>query len=118
VSRIQEEWRRLHVNRSAIILGQAKSGRIIAAAAVIMVMVFGSFLLSGERLLQDFGFGLGFSVLVDALIIRSMLVPAIMHVIGDRNWALPAWLNRVLPNLSIEAEEPGPSTPRVPAPVG
>jgi RND superfamily putative drug exporter len=119
VSRIQEEWRQLHKgelqvteparelevwrNHEAIVVGQAKSGRIIAAAAVIMVLVFGSFLLSGERILQEFGFGLGFSVFVDALVIRSVLVPAIMHLVGPSNWTLPRWLNRVLPNLSIEA---------------
>jgi putative drug exporter of the RND superfamily len=118
VSRMQEEW--IHLgrgderhqpgkhdraswrNHEAIALGQAKSGEIIAAAAAIMVLVFGSFLLTGQRALEEFGFGLGFSVLVDALVIRSMLVPAIMHIIGPANWPLPAWLNRILPNLSIE----------------
>ena len=140
VSRIQEEWSRLTRsderdrpaeegrdawrNHQAITLGQAKSGRIIAAAAAIMVLVFGSFLLSGERILAEFGFGLGFAVLVDALIIRSVLVPAIMHLIGPANWSLPAWLDRILPNLSIErsggptvqaGDEPA-STPGHPAP--
>ena len=120
VSRIQEEWRRERRsdgesastalanrhNHRAIVNGQAKSGRIIGAAAIIMVLVFGSFLLTGSRLLQEFGFGLGFAVLVDALVIRSLLVPAIMHLIGARNWDLPAWLDRALPNLSVEAAEP------------
>ena len=102
VSRIQEEWHAGHGNRLAIVTGQAKSGRIIVGAAVIMVLVFGSFLLNESRLLQEFGFGLGFAVLIDALIIRSMLVPALMQLIGARNWALPARLGRFLPNLSIE----------------
>jgi putative drug exporter of the RND superfamily len=119
VSRIQEEWqRRNHTadhqlsprepltvrrNHQAITAGQAKSGKIIAGAATIMVLVFGSFLLSGDRILQEFGFGLAFAVLVDALIIRSLLVPAIMHRIGPANWAMPNWLDRIVPNLSIEA---------------
>jgi RND superfamily putative drug exporter len=128
VSRIQEEWQRLSPtrghhndphrsiavrrNHEAITTGQAKSGKIIAGAALIMVLVFGSFLLSGDRILQEFGFGLAFAVLIDAFIIRSLLVPAIMHRIGPANWAMPAWLDRIVPNLSIEssgaAEMPAP----------
>jgi putative drug exporter of the RND superfamily len=121
VSRIQEEWLHLnhntdhHVkprgslaarrNHQAITTGQAKSGKIIAGAAIIMVLVFGSFLLSGDRILQEFGFGLAFAVLIDALIIRSLQVPAIMHRIGPANWYMPAWLDRIVPNLSIEADQ-------------
>ena len=138
VSRIQEEWIRLTrggtrrqrgrtdrawCNHEAIAVGQAKSGRVIAAAAVIMILVFGSFLLTGQRVLAEFGFGLGFSVLVDALLIRSLLVPAVMHLAGPANWPLPAWLDRLLPNLSIEAAGgglaagvPPASTPEQPAP--
>jgi putative drug exporter of the RND superfamily len=124
VSRIQEEWHHLlHTegrsavglnrratrrNNEAITIGQAKSGRIIGAAAGIMILVFGSFLLGGQRTLQEFGFGLGFSVLVDALVIRSLLVPAIMHLIGPANWSMPAWLDRIVPNLSVEVEEETP----------
>ncbi len=120
VSRIQEEWHRLghgvqstaltnrkwatRRNHLAITAGQAKSGRIIAAAAGIMIFVFGSFLLGGQRGIAEFGFGLAFSVLVDALVIRSMLVPALMHLIGPINWAMPKWLDRLLPHPSIEPE--------------
>jgi RND superfamily putative drug exporter len=113
VSRIQEEWHRVRRdqpstpqadNHMAIELGQAKAGRVIAAAATIMILVFGSFLLSNQTVLKEFGFGLAFSVLVDAFIIRSIFVPAVMHVIGPVNWAMPGWLDRVLPNLSVEAE--------------
>jgi RND superfamily putative drug exporter len=126
VSRIQEEWHHLHHtqtsmlaalngrasrrNHQAVTTGQAKSGRIISAAAGIMILVFGSFLLGGSRVLQEFGFGLGFSVLVDALLVRSLLVPAIMHLIGPANWALPGWLDRILPRLAIEAGEPAAAT--------
>jgi putative drug exporter of the RND superfamily len=121
VNRMQEEWRHLvrtesrsveglngraaRRNHQAITLGQAKSGRIIAAAAGIMILVFGSFALNRDRPLQEFGFGLGFSVLLDALVIRSLLLPAIMHLIGPANWAMPAWLDKILPNLSIEVDE-------------
>ena len=133
MSRIQEEWRRrLHTERAvtaglktravvrnhqAITIGQGQSGRVIAAAAAIMIMVFGSFIPGGQRALAEFGFGLAFSVLVDAFVIRSLLVPAIHHCIGPANWYMPAWLDRILPNLSVEAadlaqlpteENPGP----------
>ena len=121
ISRMQEEWnglRRTHDrnvaeiasrstrnNHQAVVTGQANSGQIIVAAAVIMVLVFGSFLLSGQRILEEFGFGLGFAVLVDALVIRSLLIPATMHLIGPRNWTLPTWLDPILPDLSIEAPD-------------
>jgi putative drug exporter of the RND superfamily len=119
VSRIQEEWHysrgidtvpaltdgRITRNHGAITTGQAKSGRAIAAAATIMILVFGSFLLDGQRVLQEFGFGLGFSVLVDALVIRSLLLPAVIHLIGPANWAMPRWLGKVVPRLSIETED-------------
>jgi RND superfamily putative drug exporter len=137
VSRIQEEWQRLNPtrghtlatgalaarhNHQAITTGQAKSGKIIAGAALIMVLVFGSFLLSGDRVLQEFGFGLAFAVLVDALVIRTLLVPAIMHRSGPANWAMPAWLDRIVPNLSIEAPDHPADSPRgdepLPSPAG
>ncbi len=62
----------------------------------------------GKQTIKEFGFGLAFAVLVDAFVIRSVLVPATMHLIGPANWALPAWLDRVLPNLSIEAKDQPP----------
>ena len=115
VSRIQEEWRHGRSataavrNHLAVTTGQAKSGPVIAAAAGIMILVFGSFMF-GARELAEFGFGLGFSVLVDALLIRSLLVPALMHLIGPANWALPGWLDRILPRLAVEAAEPAPAS--------
>ena len=119
VSRIQEGWRRgddhdrrcstAHLgaiahNHRTIVTGQAKSGRIIADAAMIMVLALGSFLLSGERILPEFGFGVAFATFIDALVIRSLVVPAIMHMIGLANWSLPDWLDRILPNLSIRGQ--------------
>jgi RND superfamily putative drug exporter len=114
VSRIQEEWRHGRGataalrNHLAVTTGHARSGPVIAAAAGIMVLVFGSFMF-GARELAEFGFGLGFSVLVDALLIRGLLVPALMHLLGSANWALPGWLGRILPRLAVEAEEPAPA---------
>jgi RND superfamily putative drug exporter len=120
VSRMQEEWRSPALaeagdaaaagraparNHLAVSLGQARSSRIIAAAAGIMIVVFGSFLLSDHRILEEFGFGLGFSVLIDALVIRSLLLPALMHLIGPANWSLPRWLDRILPRLSADPGE-------------
>jgi RND superfamily putative drug exporter len=120
IFRIQEEWHRLHHgdrehlanpdsrairrNHESIAAGQANSGGVIAAAASIMILVFGSFLLGGHRPLQEFGFGLAFSVLVDALLIRSLAVPAIMHLIGPANWTLPSWLDRILPRLTVDID--------------
>ncbi|MGD0700323.1 MAG: MMPL family transporter [Trebonia sp.] len=111
ISRIQEEWRHgagtaTGRNHAAVSTGLAKSGPVIAAAAGIMILVFGSFMFGGARELAEFGFGLAFSVLVDALLIRSLLVPALMHIIGPVNWALPRWLDRMLPRLAVEAAEP------------
>ena len=68
-----------------------------------MILVFGSFLLGGHRILQEFGFALGFSVLIDALVIRGLLVPTLMHLLGPANWTVPAWLDRLLPRLAVEA---------------
>ena len=132
VSRMQEEWHHLHHieigglatlgrravrrNHLAVTTGQAKSGPIIAAAAGIMILVFGSFLLGGQRVLQEFGFGLGFAVLVNALVIRSLLVPAFMHLIGPANWALPGWLDRILPRLAIEPTPEAPAANQEDAP--
>jgi putative drug exporter of the RND superfamily len=132
VSRMQEEWhQRHHVepraltspggrgarrNHQAVTAGLTQSGPVIVTAASIMIVVFGSFLLGGHRVLQEFGFGLGFAVLIDVLLIRSVLVPALMHLIGPANWALPAWLDRVLPRLVAEAPDPVPTQVPAPAP--
>ena len=75
-----------------------------------MILVFGSFLLGGHRILAEFGFALSFSVLVDALIIRGLLVPALMHLLGPATWALPGWLDRLLPRLAAESGDHAPAT--------
>jgi RND superfamily putative drug exporter len=102
VSRIHEEWVHTHDNTRAVTRGLAVTGRVITAAALIMFSVFLSFVFGGQRVIQLFGIGLATAVLLDALVIRSLLVPGIMHLIGKPNWWLPSWLDRILPNISVE----------------
>jgi RND superfamily putative drug exporter len=113
VSRIHEEWQRTGDNTEAVKRGLSLSGRTITAAAAIMILVFGSFILGGERDIKEFGLGLAGSVLLDAFLIRVALVPALMFVAGRANWWFPRSLDRVLPRLSVEAavEEPAPPVP-------
>lgn len=105
LGRMHEAWIRTRDNRRAVTIGQVETGRVITAAAVIMVLVFLSFT-AGERLEKLFGIGLGITVLVDAFIIRTLLVPAVLHLSGPASWWMPRWLDRVLPRLAFEAEEP------------
>ena len=102
VSRIYEEWHRRRDNTEAVAHGLAATGRTITAAAAIMVLVFASFILGGERIIELFGVGLASAVLLDALIVRSVLVPALMILLGDSNWKIPSWLNSALPRLNVE----------------
>jgi RND superfamily putative drug exporter len=102
VTRIYEEWHRRGNNREAVAHGLAATGRTITAAAAIMILVFGAFILGGERIIDLFGVGLASAVLIDALVVRSVLVPALMLIIGDANWWLPSWLDRFLPHLRVE----------------
>jgi RND superfamily putative drug exporter len=122
ISRVYEEWHRRRDNTEAVTHGLAATGRTITAAAVIMVLVFASFILGGERIIELFGVGLASAVLLDALIVRSVLVPSLMLLLGDSNWKLPATLSRVIPHLNVEgsasraaAEAPAPVS--VPDPV-
>ena len=102
ISRIYEEWHRRRDNTPAVAHGLAATGRTITAAAAIMVLVFGSFILGGERIIELFGVGLASAVLLDALIVRSILVPALMILLGESNWKLPAGLERLIPRLNVE----------------
>ena len=104
VSRMHEEWIHTGNNELAIERGQANTGRIISAAALIMISVFVSFALGGLRVIDEFGVGLGGAVLLDAFVIRTVLVPALMHYIGKANWFMPKWLEKVVPHLAIDAE--------------
>ncbi|WP_369205113.1 MMPL family transporter, partial [Streptomyces sp. PU-14G] len=104
VSRMYEEWRLTGDNRRAVRVGLAETGRVINSAAVIMIAVFGAFVLSGDRLIAMFGIALAAAVALDAFVLRTLLVPALMHLLGGANWWLPGWLDRRLPRISIEPE--------------
>jgi len=105
VSRMHEEWLRTHDNEVAVRTGQASTGRVITAAAAIMMCVFLAFLLAGQRVIAEFGIGLAAAVFLDAFILRTVLVPATMHLLGDSNWWLPAPVDRALPHVAVEAAE-------------
>jgi putative drug exporter of the RND superfamily len=105
VSRMHEEWANTEDNSHSVRIGQAATGRVITAAATIMILVFGSFLLAGQRVIAEFGVGLASAVFLDAFILRTVLVPAVMHIIGERNWWLPRGLERALPRLAVEGVE-------------
>ncbi len=111
-SRMHEEWDHTRDNGRAIRVGMTETTPVIAAAALIMLSVFASFGFSGERIVSAIGIGLAIAVVVDAFILRLAVVPAVMHLIGRRNWAYPRWAQRITPNLSLEGS-PEPSTDRV-----
>ena len=94
-------------SRTSVADGLAATAKVITAAAAIMVVVFGSFMLESDRVLKLMGTGLAAAILLDATIVRMLLVPATMELLGDRNWWLPRWLDRILPNLDVE----GTATP-------
>ena len=102
VSRMHEEWLGTGDNEEAIRRGQATTGRVITAAALIMVSVFLSFAFGGQRIIAEFGVGLGGAVLLDAFVIRTVLVPSLMHFLGRANWWMPAWLERIIPHVAVE----------------
>jgi RND superfamily putative drug exporter len=105
VMRIHEEWLRTDDNGVAVQRGLAATGGTITAAAAIMIVVFGSFILGGQRIIKEFGVGLAAAIFVDAVIIRTALVPSLMLLMGKANWWFPAWLDRVLPRIHVEPED-------------
>jgi RND superfamily putative drug exporter len=102
VSRIHEQWTRTKDNHRAVGEGLALTGRVVTAAAAIMVCVFLSFVLGESRVIQQFGLSLASAVFLDAVIVRCMLLPAVLHIVGARTWRIPAGLDRVLPRVNIE----------------
>ena len=115
VSRMHEEWLKLRDNDAAVRIGQAITGKTITAAASIMIVVFSSFVITTDRTIKMIGLGMAVAILIDALLIRTVLVPAVMHTFGRYNWALPAFLDRRLPRLSLEASgDPAPERPLEP----
>jgi putative drug exporter of the RND superfamily len=103
LSRIKEEWDAHHDNARAVHDGISRVSGVITGAAIIMIAVFGSFVVGGQRLLQEFGVAFAVAVALDAFLIRFTLVPALMYILGDRNWRLPRWLG-FLPWIRIEAQ--------------
>jgi RND superfamily putative drug exporter len=109
MSRIHEEWEHRKDASLAVTRGLALTGRVITAAAAIMITVFASFMLGDDRIIKLFGLGLAAAVFIDAVIIRSVLVPALMQLFGKSAWWLPDWLDRILPKLHVEPAEGDPS---------
>ncbi len=105
VSRIRELYSRGQEPREAIKHGVAAVGKVVAAAALIMSSVFLAFMTGDDRAIKEFGLALGAAVLIDAFIVRLTMVPAIMHVLNERSWYMPGWLDRLLPNITIEPPE-------------
>jgi len=117
VSRMNEEWVHGRRNSDAVRTGQVETARVITAAATIMICVFLTFSFLGQRDVAEFGIGLAAAVALDAFILRTVLVPAAMHLFGNANWWLPRWLDRRLPHLAIEPPDPAgePARPLMPA---
>jgi RND superfamily putative drug exporter len=105
LSSMQEEWVKTRDNATAVANGLANTAKVITAAAAIMVCVFASFVVNDPlRILDVFGLGLAVAILIDATVIRMILVPAVMELLGNRTWWMPAWMQRLLPRLVIETE--------------
>ena len=110
VSRMHERWERTRENSRAVSEGLALTGRVVTAAAAIMVCVFLSFMLGEDRIIKEFGLSLASAVFLDAAIVRCMLLPATLSIVGERTWALPGWLDRLLPRVNVDGtmkREPG-----------
>jgi putative drug exporter of the RND superfamily len=112
VSRVHEEWLARRDASAAVREGLARTGRVITAAAAVMVAVFGAFAISGTRVLEMFGLAMATAVFLDAIVIRLLLLPAVLELLGRTTWTMPSWLDRRLPRVAIEAE-PGSGPPPV-----
>jgi RND superfamily putative drug exporter len=112
LTRIREEWARTGDNSTSVADGLAHTGRVITAAAAIMFCVFASFVFQDLRVLKVFGLGLAVAVLIDATVVRMVLVPSTMELLGRANWWFPSWLDRLVPSLQVE----GPPEDAPPAP--
>ena len=110
ISRVHEEWEKSKDAADAVARGLATTGRVITAAASIMIVVFASFVLGDDRIIKLFGIGLASAVFIDAVVIRCLLVPALMEIFGNKAWWLPRWMDRIIPRLAIErAHAPEPA---------
>jgi putative drug exporter of the RND superfamily len=112
ITRIQEEYLKCGDNRTAVRNGLAATGKTITAAALIMILVFGAFILGGIRVIKEFGLGLAGGILIDAFVIRMAVVPAVMLLLGESNWWFPKWLDRIVPHVTVDPDLPsGPDGP-------
>jgi RND superfamily putative drug exporter len=111
VSRIHEEWTKRGDASEAVARGLASTGRVITAAATIMICVFLSFSFGDERVLKLFGLSLASAVFLDAFVVRSLLLPSVLEILGRRTWALPEWLGKRLPHLAIDRPETSVAPP-------
>ncbi len=107
ISRVREEWVRHRDATRAVADGIAFTGRVISAAAAIMICVFLSFMVGDQRSIKEFGFGLAIAVFLDAIVVRCVLLPAVLEILGPVTWALPDWLDRRLPRIRIEGHAAG-----------
>jgi putative drug exporter of the RND superfamily len=112
MSRIREEHVHGLPTREAVEHGIAAIGRVVVAAAIIMGTVFAAFILSADRIPKEFGLLLAVAILTDALIVRMTLVPAFLTMLGEKSWYMPRWLDRLLPNITIEPPQGGEREPR------
>jgi RND superfamily putative drug exporter len=104
LTQMQERFRATGDAKAAVVDGLAATGRVITSAALIMVFVFSSFVLNGDPTVKQFGVGLAVAVALDATLVRCLLVPAVMELLGRSAWWLPHWLGRILPRIDIEGE--------------
>ena len=116
LARIREEYRKTGDNTEAVGWGLEHTASIITSAAAIMITVFGAFALASLVPIKAMGFGLAIAVLIDATVVRLVLVPATMRLLGNWNWWIPRWLDRILPKVSLEGSGE-PEEERIPAPV-
>lgn len=104
VTRMREAYIHGDTAREAVVDGFRHGARVVTAAALIMISVFAAFMLQGDNLIKSMGFALAVAVLLDAFVVRMVLIPALMYLLGDRAWAMPRWLDRILPNVDVEGE--------------
>ncbi|HET6998142.1 MAG TPA: MMPL family transporter [Solirubrobacterales bacterium] len=105
LTQMREHYAKYGDERRAVVEGLANTGRVITSAAAIMVCVFTSFVLNGDPVVKEFGVGLAIAIAIDSTVVRCLLVPAVMVLLGKRAWWLPGWLDRIIPHISIEGEE-------------
>ncbi len=104
VTRMREAYVHGDTAREAVVDGFRHGARVVTAAALIMISVFAAFMLQPDNLIKSMGFALATAVLLDAFVVRMVLIPALMYLLGDRAWAMPGWLDKVLPNVDVEGE--------------